>query len=711
MCVWVNDADKLEYDSKELGVVYENNIIQNFLNSSSSLGLAGVKGQGKTFLLKVKRKNCVEQKEMVCLPYGRMVDTVDSSLEIDDSMHKFLSDYNSWVNLWKFSIAAAIITCKELQNTYRIRDVSGITATLLQDSNGKGEASYFLKQLLNMNIDDVISILKDTWKLLETLKDTQSGICIFLDKLDQGFSKYVKDFDAYSVAPRKSRQKFYWKYAQYALAECAYDIYSNISRHIKVIFSIRQEALIDVEDLNKDKARNINSYITTLDYNYKDLQSMYNLYICNEKKENLAKETVKETKPSEAFVGIEEMQHGYIESEIENVFDYIYRHTFKRPYDIMKICRKLFFSRKNNILSQKEIRHIVNRESNELLSQYLKELSVFLPCKIEEIYELMKIMTGNISNASILHLCCEIHCSENVSDDAWHCNKSCINCHDSKIFSVLYNIGLVGADKKNEADKNPIIQFENIGVRILDLHSYILPHSKYYYLHPALSNLARDKRKDMGLPYNMSKSIIVGDQYEILNEKYKKIVYEVRKNNNQLKKEKVFVSSTVYDMEKERDAIRDVIKKRGLHPIMSEENFDIVKAQNVHSHDHCLNEITKCKSLVFVIGEEYGGEYAGEKYKKEYQEITDKSKYRIEKPSISLMEFYLARKNKLKCYVFVSKKVQEKHKDESLNKDVRNLFNFINHFTEEDGTVKGNWMITYSDINNLKTEIYRLKFI
>lgn len=710
MCVWVNDADKLEFDSRELNIVYSNNIIQNFLNSNSSLGLAGVKGQGKTFLLKVKRKICIDKKDITCLPDGKMVDTIDSSIHIDDSMHKYLSNYDSWVDLWKFSIAAAIITSKEMTGHYKYRDVSGLTHNLLSGYNGKGEASYFLSQLLNMNVDDVIDITNDTWKLLNCLKDTQSGICIFLDKLDQGFSKYVKIFDDNSVVPKRSRQKSYWKYAQYALAECSYDIYSNISRHIKVIFSIRQEALIDVESLNKDKARNINSYITVLDYNYRDLQNMYNLYIRNEKKENLAKDRLKDIKPSEAFVGIEEMEHGYIESETENVFDYIYRHTFKRPYDIMKICRKLFFSRKNNFITEKEIRHTVNRESNELLSQYLQELSVFLPCSTDEIYDLMKIITGNITDISILRSICEIHYSQNISSNAWRCNKACGQCHDSKIFSILYNIGLLGVEKKHAADKNPIIQFENIGMRILELNSYTLPHSKYYYLHPALSNLARDKRKELGLPYIANNSLIIGDQYEIDSEKYRKLSYEIRKINNQLQKEKIFISSTIHDLKKERNSIMRVIKSRGLHPIMSEENFDIVDAQKVHSHDHCLNELKKCKSFVFVIGEEYGGIYKGEEYKKERDEIISKSDKKILEPSISLMEFYLARKNKLKCYVFISKNVEDKKINETLKNNVKSLINFINHFTE-DGSIKGNWITTYTDITDLRVKMSRLKFI
>ena len=115
MCVWVEDADKLSVSSSELNVVYTNQAIESYLmKSGHSLGLTGVKGQGKTFLIKVKRKMIDEDDSTICLPYERMVDTIDSSISINQSLYKYLKDYNVWVDLWKFSISATIITSKDI---------------------------------------------------------------------------------------------------------------------------------------------------------------------------------------------------------------------------------------------------------------------------------------------------------------------------------------------------------------------------------------------------------------------------------------------------------------------------------------------------------------------------------------------------------------------------------------------------------------------
>lgn len=85
MCVWVEDADKLEFGSKELNIVFTNRSINSYLRGKASLGLAGVKGQGKTFLIKVKRNIIGEDSSVVCLPNNRMVDIIDSSLTINRS--------------------------------------------------------------------------------------------------------------------------------------------------------------------------------------------------------------------------------------------------------------------------------------------------------------------------------------------------------------------------------------------------------------------------------------------------------------------------------------------------------------------------------------------------------------------------------------------------------------------------------------------------
>lgn len=710
MCVWVEDADKLEFNSKELNIVFLNRTIKAYLNSNSCLGLAGIKGQGKTFLIKVKRKKIGEDSSVVCLPNNRMVDIIDSSFTIDKSLFKYLADYNVWVDLWKFSICGAVLTCPQLnpENWLDSLNIKNSTKKILKLNNQYSEAGFIAKQLMGLNINDFMSALEDTGRLFDCVKNIHQSVCFFFDKLDQGFSRYAKNFNADTKMPFRSRNASFWQYAQYGLAEAAYDIYSNTAHHIKVFYTIRQEALIDCEILNKDKARNINGFIQILQYSKQNLEEMYQIYIQNEEDINLTNAEVKATDPSKAFLGMSEIQHGYIPNHHERIFDYIYRHSFKRPYDIMKICRALFFS---DELESRGIRHMVNKTSNELLSMYIQELETFLPCDISEIDRLIKMLPGNILNIKIMKSICEIYNLENGSDTVWQCNEECATCNNLQPFSILFNLGLIGYSQQHEADIFPYQEFKNIGNSILELNAHVLPVSNYYFLHPALSNKARDERNTLGLPFEMNNFLLIGDKCIIENQN-QKIRSFFKKCEQIVKRERIFISSTILDLIDVRVAVRQCIKDRGLHPIMSEHTeFDLTNTQILHSHDHCIDQVLKCKSFIFIIGKEYGGVYKGEKYQEEKDEIFRNSEGKIKEPSISLMEFYVARKHNLRCYAFVSQSIDDASYQEVLSDEIKTEIKFLTHFTTNGNKIRGNWLSRYSTTDDLLRHIKNLKFI
>lgn len=710
MCVWVEDADKLEIDSKELDIVFENRLISAYLSGKSSLGLAGIKGQGKTFLIKVKRKRLAKNDSIICLPRNNMVDIIDSSIHIDRSLDNYLIDYNIWVNIWKFAICGAIIKHPQLEEQFNIEKsgVNNISKNILNMDNIYCSPIFILQKLLELNVNDLIIVLEDTSKLFSQIREIHKSIYVFIDKLDQGFSKYAKNFNHDIRMPIRSRNASFWQYAQYSLAEASYDIFTNTSHHIKIEYTIRQEALIDSEILNKDKARNINAYITKLEYSKSDLKAMYNKYIENEEDKNLVNAGCKMSEHSKAFLGYEEVPHGYIPQIRENSFDYLYRHSFKRPYDIMKICRSLYFV---SNLTIKDIRHIVNNESNQLLNLYMHELEIFIPCKLDELDRLINMIPGNILDLKTMKTICDTYNFENSLEQGWQCNQDCTNCNSLQPFSILYNLGLVGYLQKHEADLYPHEEFKNIGRSILGLNTHTLPDSKFYFLHPGLSNKARDSRNNMGLSFETSNTLLVGDGCEILPTQEKEIKKFIKKSLNNFLKEKVFISSTIFDLLEERKCIRNYLKNRGLHPIMSEHNdFDLRDAQKNHSHDCCIDEMLKCKSFIFVIGKEYGGPYSGEKYLKECEELKNISKGKITTPSISLMEFYVARKNNLKCYAFIHKDIDSKDYKKNLSQEMQNEIKFLTHFSIDGKKIKGNWISRYSTTDELLSRIKNLKF-
>lgn len=717
MCVWVEDADKLQLDDNELNIVYYNRAVNNFLSNNNSLGIAGIKGQGKTFLIKVKKKMIIEQQSgVLCLPKNVMLDTVDSSIVINRSLISFLIDYNIWVDLWKISICIASLkaimekTGKAFSTT---RLANKYTKNLLELENPRFQPSTIMAYLLSMNINEIRCVLSDTNILMNTLSQSDGKVCIFIDKIDQGFSRYVKNINEDSRDLQRSRNASFWQYSQYSLAEASYDIYSLGAHHIKVYYTIRQEALIDAEKVNKDKARNINSFISILQYTKNDLKSMYEMYIENEDKRNLINKAAVTSSPSMAFVGIDRIAHSAVLGQTENVFDYIYRHTFKRPFDLMFICKKIYMHGIDIDVSS--IRHVVNEASDKLMEMYINEISTFLPCEIKRIEEICTMINGNVLTLQYMKEVCKV-LNADVSE-SWNCNENCFNCSSIKPFSILQNIGLIGHIKQNPTNQSPIQEFMGIGNGILQVKTYSIHASEYYFTHPCLANKARSLRNAKGLGYTQNTQLIVGDGYSAELQSKEKMKTYVKGNLKQFLREKVFVSSTINNLVDVRNQVESILRRRGLHPVMSEKpEFDVSGAQNEHSHDYCLDEMLKCGSVIFIIGNDYGGKYSGEKYRYCCEEIVREAKIAEKEiiPSISLMEYYVARRNKLACYAYMSKELEDAVRGKNSTIEVSDAIitevKFINHIRIKNNTVRGNWISSYTNNEDLMKRISKLKF-
>lgn len=181
----------------------------------------------------------------------------------------------------------------------------------------------------------------------------------------------------------------------------------------------------------------------------------------------------------------------------------------------------------------------------------------------------------------------------------------------------------------------------------------------------------------------------------------------------ELKKEDVFISSTIDDLQQDRDTVKKALLVRGYNPIMSEKNnfpLNAAKLQQVHSHDYCIDQMLECGSLISIIGKSYGGIYAGQKYNKFKQEIINSSNGKITSPSISLMEFYIAVKNGLIHYAFIDKQFDDENiRQQYWDTNIINEHHFINHLKTND-EINDNWISRYDNQEDLSIRIKHLVF-
>ncbi len=262
----------------------------------------------------------------------------------------------------------------------------------------------------------------------------------------------------------------------------------------------------------------------------------------------------------------------------------------------MRICRALHLE--SAALNVEGIRHIINHESTLIFRLYMQELSDFVPINVEVIFAMAKMINSNILTIAYMKEVCAILNKEQES--AWSCNNVCHLCMNLQPFSILYNLGLIGVLKRSPADVVPIQSFQNIGNSILGLNIHNLSESDYYFVHPALANYARDSRFALGMNYWSNEEHIIGDGCLFALRSKKTLRPFITRSIDQLRKEKIFISSTIDDLADTRKIVSKTLEARGFHTYLSEmPSFDLADAQLSHSHDHCIDELLKCKSVIF----------------------------------------------------------------------------------------------------------------
>jgi hypothetical protein len=727
MIIWRTDADGFKGGDRGLKIIFENNAVKNFLTDPKMLGVAATKGQGKTFLIKAKRNRLhnstnpeSDTTSVDCFPKDvSLVDTFSSTIDINKPLKGLLKHYYNWVTLWQFSIVATIVSSIQYRNLYKSNDFASFSQDVLtffnRKINEKGDIvyeEYILNQknrpsiifslLLKSDFSTLKCIIEETNRALYLLDRISNGVYFFIDKVDQAFSSLIYNS---GTSRKQNSNHFYWQYIQYALADASYKLFT-LNNHIKVYYTIRQEAIINSHELAQDISRNIESYLVQISYSKNDLFEMFRLYVENESDEYLFDSTFKYSDAEKAMFGFNTIEHAYFPETVEKTFDYLYRHSLRRPYDIIKLCRELYLKGLKT-MDIKTFRRTVNDISYNTLLQYLTEVDPFIVFSKKEIDNLLKTLNTNIFDSDYMKFACESFNMRNEIDSK--CSKDCLSCNNMHPFSSLYNIGLLGYLRTSSDNPEPYQYFLPIGDSKLKLDKHDLTRSELYFLHPSLCDETENLRESIRKKFFRSEYTIVGEGIEVDRDKVDKIKESLQNYKNKIDDDKIFVSSTIKDIKNYRDVVKTTLLDLYLFPVMSEEPEFPYGGNDVDSHDHCIDELLKCKQLVFLIGTEYGGIYCGNKYKNYAEAIKKESKGKINEPSISLVEFFVARKNKINYKIFVSKTVMKEKEDRSkgiktanavCDQRVFDIVNFVNHLQEGDNR-EGNWFLTFENEEHL----------
>lgn len=555
MCRWIVDADRLQAHDFDDKILYRNPIVESFINNDRNLGIESPKGMGKTFLMKCKRMKSQDQG-IRCFPQDSMCDILDK-VTFEDSMLKYLEDYSTWIDLWKISVCLSLIKSDLLTEAVKNEIEKEIKKQGISLFDSIYQSLFIItpcqimNQLLNGTRSDVRNLQLKIPTFIAAINLIRQPVHIFIDKTDQALRDNIHIIPGASQLSRGPNNNSYWAYAQLALAEASYSIFAQ-NAHIKVFFSIRSEAFVGAESCT-NLFLQIRNYIVKLDYDYNELYNMFKHYVSIEKNDYLISPKDKNDKASKAFMGVEYIPHGYVQNPQnefigELFFDYIFRHSLKRPRDIMHICYSLCYSqvKNKNEVSEvyKEIRHVVNKESRLILQAYLREMGPFVFDNAKEKWELFwKSIGRNVFTIDYAKYVCN---SINALDTEFGCcDNRCNNCLHFKPFSALYNTGLLGIISNNNViGQSPYISFQSSGNVIINTNEDLLPTSDLYFLHPMLTNKIQKARKDSGQDFHICNKIIVGDHRDISEKTVKTEIIQEKELLSDIDQNKIFISST-----------------------------------------------------------------------------------------------------------------------------------------------------------------------
>lgn len=487
---WSHDAGDLNPEEIPRAYIYKNPIIEEYLESGSherKLFLIGSKGCGKTLLLRYKaflyrrKMDSDEQEGQAASASNELVEGLAFNLvTLSRNDLELLANTGSWVKIWNFALALIILrrTRIGLPERYEYLD---------EDFPADFRLNNIITELINNSPKYISSnFFNCTNSLMARLNRLQSPFVLFVDRLDQALNdlliheeyKYLQNEKGVTIPFR------IWQCAQYGLLESSYNFSTAINRHIKIFVTAREEAL----KVESQLRQNITSFCTYLDYNREELREIFenNIRLTPKKYLQAGQDDL-----YHRFLGFNEMPHikardGNKERLREHTFDFLLRHTFARPREIILLGRRIYeqlitrggYWQQDEDNKIESVRRVVNDTSHDrILKDYLTE--VVPAFQHEYLDECAKAFEQNLIHHNEL---------EQVGPD---------------ITNYLYRIGLIGYERNARqvflpASKHIHDEMERI------------PKASYYMLHPSLDGRLQQIRtyEEFYNDYN-----IIGNSY------------------------------------------------------------------------------------------------------------------------------------------------------------------------------------------------------
>ena len=503
---------------------HETDEITTFLNNQSKYWfICGLKGTGKTFLLKAKEQkrytNLIDKGSYIIIPTEKKgIDSI-TDLQLTEDLILVLTNENTWQNIWIIAIGLSVISYlyndKE-ESEFVIEKINSLPRNF--SGNRKLFDSY-VSNLLNKNLKTKENPSFFLSKIIETL-----NINIINQGIFSAFAKFVYDLLYVTVkngcvifldtnnhqiplshTDENCNQKIsltsdLWHNLQLGLIRAVYNICSA-SHHIKIFATIREEVLIRLEETDLNYLRYEN-HILFLRYNKSDLKQIVAKHLSQYISINKGNQILNYT---ESFSILPNSQG------LDKLFNYIYINTIPKPRDLIYTISKLSSKLRESQDVQKDI---INISSKFFKKEYINDFGFIFNIDIH--YILNKLQCNVITFDQLLQYCYE-YCNGNKN---MKCNNNCGKCSRKNIFYPLFYYGLIGIIKYNPKEEQYQQYFNRYDETDLISNNVGIPDSylSLYLIHPIISYLILTEN-DIANPNYHEAQILIGhgNQFSIMD--------------------------------------------------------------------------------------------------------------------------------------------------------------------------------------------------
>ncbi|CAG5002580.1 hypothetical protein DYBT9275_02922 [Dyadobacter sp. CECT 9275] len=502
---WFVDADRIQIGYSTTGIesfLTRTNSINKFLSpqETNKYFLVGPKGLGKTLLLKLKSLQ-LREKSYKVIPESTLCEKINDIVTkfSYESIHD-LETERMWKIIWEISLCCCIARNCNVSLPEEISRIIGLAKSL----------SSILKIFLSLgtkNIEKLYNKFNDTQlrPIVDNLHERGvSQLALFIDNIDEGFSSHVGEAGKTNSENTYLVSAELWIAAQIAILGISKRL-MQANPHLKIYVSIRSEAFNQIVAQEK---KQIGDLCTFLEYSKEQIKDIFLKNIRETDSDNLVFPSEKDAIKS--FLGFTGMPHRFVRDEkgekvVEDVFDFIYRHTFGRPREIVAMGERISNISPNE-RNMETIHNAINNESSELFKQLT--LEIIPSFDIDIFRKFINIISKNIFSRRTAEIAYK-YFAENEKF--------------KHICSYYWNLGILGIVKQNGADNSRLIQaFRPVGQ--YSLAKDYVPEYKSFLMHPATYSLMEEVLYDRANFFSLEN--IVG---------YDNIFIEARSNYNRIR--------------------------------------------------------------------------------------------------------------------------------------------------------------------------------